>query len=90
MRVHVAKWGNSTGMRFPKSVVDALDLRPGSKLDLVVEAGEIRLTRPQRTSRQLLAEMVAEAGRLARTSEPETVDWGRDRGSEIIDDRGPR
>jgi antitoxin MazE len=39
-----------------------------------------------KTSAQLLEEMVAEMKRLAPDHEPETVDWGPDRGSEIIDD----
>jgi antitoxin MazE len=33
--------------------------------------------------------MVAEAKRLGREMEPETVDWGPDRGSEIIVDDEP-
>jgi hypothetical protein len=39
-----------------------------------------------RTSAQLLEEMVAEMKRLGPDHEPETVEWGPDRGSEIIDD----
>lgn len=37
-----------------------------------------------------MAEMVAEARRLGPAFEPPTVDWGPDRGSEIIDDDDPR
>lgn len=37
-----------------------------------------------------MAEMVAEAQRLGPAFEPPTVDWGPDRGSEIIDDDDPR
>jgi antitoxin MazE len=39
-----------------------------------------------KTSAQLLEEMVAEMARLGPGCEPETVEWGPDRGSEIIDD----
>jgi antitoxin MazE len=42
--------------------------------------------RSAKTSAQLLEEMVAEMARLGPGCEPETVDWGPDRGSEIIDD----
>jgi antitoxin MazE len=56
----------------------------------VVEGGGFRLRSPERSSRQLLEEMVAEARRLGPSQEPETVDWGPDRGSEIIDDDNPR
>jgi antitoxin MazE len=39
-----------------------------------------------KTSAQLLEEMVAEMARLGPSCEPELVEWGPDRGSEIIDD----
>jgi antitoxin MazE len=42
--------------------------------------------RPAKTSAQLLEEMVAEMARLGLGCEPEMVEWGPDRGSEIIDD----
>jgi antitoxin MazE len=90
MKVHVARWGNSTAMRFPKSVVDALRLEPGTQLNLAIEGRDIRLTHLRPTSRGLLDDMVKEAQRLGPAFEPETVDWGPDRGSEVIDDNDPR
>ena len=87
MKVTVAKWGNSIAVRLPKDVGDELGLNPGEQLELVVAKGEIRLRKPAATSSaRLLAEMLAEAKRLGPESEPETVDWGPDVGSEIIDD----
>jgi hypothetical protein len=41
---------------------------------------------PAKTSAQLLEEMLAEIDRLGPSCVPEMVDWGPDRGSEIIDD----
>jgi antitoxin MazE len=38
------------------------------------------------STRQLLEEMIAEAKSLSPENEPETIEWGPDRGSEIIDD----
>lgn len=90
MKVKIAKWGNSLGLRLPKAAVEAAGVRPGTELDLLVEAGEFRLRPLGRSSRQLLEEMVAEARRLGPSQEPETLDWGPDRGSEIIDDDDPR
>jgi antitoxin MazE len=86
MKVQVAKWGNSTAVRLPKSVTEELGLRPGSQLDLVVEGREMRLRAVRKTSAELLEEMIAEMKRLGPENEPEEVDWGPDRGSEIIDD----
>lgn len=87
MKVTVAKWGNSIAVRLPKGVSEELGLKPGKELDLVVERGEIRLRRRAgNSSARLLEQMVAEAKRLGPEYEPETVDWGPDRGSEIITD----
>lgn len=90
MKVHIAKWGNSTAVRLPKSVAQELGLLPGSEVDLVVEGREVRLRPVRKTSRELLEEMIAEAKRLGPENEPGSIDWGPDRGSEIINDDDPR
>lgn len=87
MKVKVAKWGNSLGVRLPKAAIDAVGARTGTELDLSVEGSELRIKAVVRkSSRGLLEEMVAEMKRLGPECESETVDWGPDRGSEIIDD----
>jgi antitoxin MazE len=90
VKVTVAKWGNSTAVRLPKSVSEDLNLEAGVQLDLVIKDGGILLSLPAKPSKQLLAEMLAEAKRLGPGFEPDTVDWGPDRGSEIVDDNDPR
>ena len=90
MKVTIAKWGNSKAVRLPKAVTDAPGFEEGAQLELTVEKDGFRLRRPVKTTKDLLAEMVAEAKRLGPEYEPETVDWGPDRGSEIIDDNDPR
>ncbi len=90
MKVHIARWGNSTAMRFPKAVAEAMKLEPGTQLELVLEGRDMRLTRPRPSSRRLLDEMAEEARRLGPGFEPGSVDWGPDRGSENIDDDDPR
>jgi antitoxin MazE len=77
MKVKVAKWGNSLGVRLPKAAADAVGASVGSDLDLTIEP---------KTSGELLAEMLAEIDRLGPDCIPETIDWGPDRGAEIIDD----
>lgn len=48
----IAKWGNSLAVRFPKEIVEALDLRNGAELDMSlndenkIELGR-RLTREE-------------------------------------------
>jgi antitoxin MazE len=86
MKVKVATWGNSLGVRLPKVAAEAVGLRSGVEMDLLVEGRDLRFKSPMRTTRHLLEEMVAEMKRLGPENEPETVDWGPDRGAEIIDD----
>jgi antitoxin MazE len=82
-RVAVAKWGNSTAIRLPKAVVDALKLAPGQTVEMTVEDGKAVITRaPTMKLAPPLSEMVAEMERLGWENEPETVDWGPDVGSE--------
>ncbi|ABD88793.1 AbrB/MazE/SpoVT family DNA-binding domain-containing protein [Rhodopseudomonas palustris] len=86
MKVKVAKWGNSLGIRLPSAAADSVGATVGSELDLTIENGELRLRSIRKTSAQRLEEMLDEMDRLGPEQESETVDWGPDRGSEIIDD----
>lgn len=92
MKVKVAKWGNSLGLRLPKAAVEAAGLQAGSEVDVTVEGRELRVKPPStaKTSRSLLQEMLAEIDRLGPGHEPEIVDWGPDAGSEVIDDEYSR
>ena len=83
MKVKVAKWGNSLGVRLPKSAVDAVGVRAGTELELSVEGGDFRLRSMVKTSAQLLEELLDQ---IDPNNVPPMVDWGPDVGSEIIDD----
>jgi antitoxin MazE len=86
MKVKVSKWGNSLGVRLPKAAAAAAGLSEGSEVDVVVEGRELRLKPAVRITRYRLADLVAEMKRLGPENEPPTVDWGPDRGSEILPD----
>jgi antitoxin MazE len=85
MKVKVAKWGNSLGVRLPKAALESVGAKAGSELDLTIEQGGLRLRGMGKTSAEYLNELLDEIDRLGLKA-PETVDWGPDRGSEIIDD----
>ena len=91
MKVKVAKWGNSLGVRLPKAAAEAAGLKAGSELDVTVEGSDLRLKKPLQIPHYRLEDLVAEMKRLGgRDAEPETVEWGPDRGEEIIDDEYSR
>lgn len=85
MKVKVAKWGNSLGVRLPRAAAESVGVTDGSELDLALEADGFRLRKPVKTSAQRLAEMLDEIRRRG-LKPPEMIEWGPDRGSEIIDD----
>lgn len=88
MKVKISKWGNSVAVRLPKPLAEDLGLIPGREVNLARDGTKIAIeTVPGRSiPRYRLEDLVAEMKRLGPENEPETVDWGPDRGSEIIDD----
>src|SRR5690348_10835696 len=92
MKVRVAKWGNSLGVRLPRAAAEAAGLKAGSEVDVTVEGRDLRLRQEaaNRIPHYRLEDLVAEMKALGSENEPETVDWGPDRGSEIIDDEYSR
>ena len=85
MKVKVAKWGNSLGVRLPRAAAERVGVTDGSELDLALETDGFRLRKQVKTSAQRLAEMLDEI-KSRGLKPPDLVDWGADRGSEIIDD----
>lgn len=77
MTTQVAKWGNSLGLRLPKSVAVEAQIGEGDTVDVVVEQGAI-VIRPARM-RYSLEELVAGITRANRHDEP---DWGAPVGRE--------
>jgi hypothetical protein len=43
MKVKLAKWGNSLGVRVPKAAADAAGLKAGTEVDVVVEGRDLRI-----------------------------------------------
>jgi antitoxin MazE len=86
MKVKLAKWGNSLGVRVPKAAAEAAGLKAGTEVDVVVDGRELRIRRSIPLTHYRLEDLVAEMDRLGPESQPETVDWGPDVGAEVIDD----
>jgi antitoxin MazE len=56
MQTRIVRWGNSLGLRIPRTVAEDAGVEAGSVVDLVVERGELiaRPVRPQPDLRALL------------------------------------
>ena len=81
MRVQIARWGNSLGLRVPKDVAREIGLTEGSKVDIEAKGNRIVVTPVRRTYTlaELLKDTTPEAYRES------VVDWGPDVGREIVD-----
>ena len=88
-QVQISKWGNSSAIRLPKAVLDELGLKPGQTVELTVQDGK-GIIEPARQKKITLEWIISEMKRLGPENEPELVEWGPDRGSEIIDDEFSR
>ena len=57
MKTRVQKWGNSLGLRIPKSFAEEIGVEPGSEVDLSVQDGEL-IARPRRRPRYALESLL--------------------------------
>lgn len=93
MQTKIARWGNSLAVRLPAEVVRDLGFAEGQVVELTPKAPNLEIG-PCRSERRFCKgipvytreELYAEMDRLGPGAEPELLDWGPDRGSEIIDD----
>ena len=57
METKIVRWGNSLGLRIPKSFAEELEVEAGSTIDISVEDGSL-VVRPARRGRYELAAML--------------------------------
>jgi antitoxin MazE len=77
-KTQLAKWGNSLGLRLPKSVALEAQLAEGDTVDVSVDNGAI-VIRPARP-RYSLEELV---GRITSRNRHNQTDWGTPLGHEV-------
>lgn len=81
MHVKIQKWGNSQGLRVPKSILNQTNLMLGDEVSLTVEDGAIlispiRKQRPKYDINDLVK-------RIPKDYKFEELDWGRPVGKEV-------
>ncbi|MBE7003720.1 MAG: AbrB/MazE/SpoVT family DNA-binding domain-containing protein [Ruminococcaceae bacterium] len=88
MYATIQKWGNSQGLRIPKTLLDAVGLRENDRVELIPSEEGIQIKKPAASRHRTLEERLTafygrsadELGRIA--GEPE-VDWGKPEGAEL-------
>jgi antitoxin MazE len=80
MQTRIAKWGNSLGLRLPKSVAASVGLKEGARVMVATEGDRIVISpsRSAYTLDELLVGMTPDAMR-------EAFDWGPDIGREVVE-----
>ena len=87
MYATIQKWGNSQGLRIPKVLLDALDIRENDRVELLQTEDSIHIKKVSSTQHRSLedrltafyAKPINEIGRIDDTE----VDWGKPEGAEI-------
>ena len=81
MQVLVSKWGNSLGLRLPKTLAAEIGVSDGQKVEVRAEGGRIVVepVREPLTWEKMMENVTPEAMR-------EAWDWGEDVGREVVDD----
>lgn len=81
MFAKVQKWGNSQGIRFPKTLLDQLEIHVGDEVNILVEEGKIILEPATRKrGRVRIEKLVAE---IPADYVVEELNWGETTGKEV-------
>ncbi|MCO4095523.1 MAG: AbrB/MazE/SpoVT family DNA-binding domain-containing protein [Macrococcus canis] len=79
MQVSLQRWGNSQGIRIPKSIVNEMNLDKNQKFDLTMQDEKIILTKQQQN-----VSLIRELFENYKTeNKPSEFDWGKPRGNEV-------
>jgi len=78
MRAQIVGWGNSPAIRIPRAMLNALQIREGDEVELMVEDGRLiaRPVHPKLTLESLVAAITPENCH-------EELDWGKPVGNEV-------
>lgn len=78
MRAQIVGWGNSQALRIPRAMLDALQIREGDEVEMIVENGRltVRPVHPKLTLESLIAAITPE-------NRHKELDWGKPVGNEV-------
>lgn len=81
---HIQKWGNGTGVRLPKKLIEAANLKLGQSVTIDLHGSSIVLTPTTTEAGQLpsLAELLRDVTPAKVGGE---YSWGADQGREKVD-----
>jgi antitoxin MazE len=77
-RSQIVGWGNSQALRIPRAMLDALQIREGDEVEMIVDSGRltVRPINPKLTLESLVAAITPE-------NRHKELDWGKPVGNEV-------
>jgi antitoxin MazE len=81
VHVQISKWGNSLGLRLPRSLARQIGVSEGQKVNVVAEGGRL-IVEPAAPTWRLEDMLVG----MTPAAMGEAFDWGDDKGREVVDD----
>jgi antitoxin MazE len=86
MQTTIVKWGNSQGIRIPKTFLQNIKVKENDPIDVILEKEKIIIkksdTKKHKTTRERLSEFYGVDFDKSHTSQKE-IDWGAPVGKEI-------
>ena len=81
MTTTVQKWGNSQGIRIPKSVLNEINVESGESVELIVDNGMILIRKAEnKRKHKTIEELFSGYTGGYKCSE---IDWGENEGNEV-------
>lgn len=80
MQTKIQKWGNSQGLRIPKTVLDEIQLSVGDKVHVYSHEGKIIIEPVKRIKGKVSLKSLVK--KIPENYKTEEVDWGRPLGKE--------
>lgn len=84
----IQKWGNSQGLRIPKSLLESCGLRENDRVELIQNPDGITIKRTPITKHKTLEERLVEfygkpIEEIERIQDDKEVEWGPASGAEV-------
>ena len=81
MLTKIQKWGNSQGLRIPKTILEEVDIHVGDQVKISVQAGKIIVEPVNKVHKRYdIKELVAQ---MPANYQAKEIDWGSPEGMEV-------
>ena len=80
MTTTIQKWGNSQGIRIPKTLLDSVQWEENEQIIILAEGNKLIIEKAKDKKRKNIKELFAD---YKGEYEPEKIDWGEPEGKEI-------